>query len=274
MFVRSVITAAQRGLAVTTAYAPLKFELQGCATDNAIANEPKPPHNKVQVIAEPWLAGYKPPTALETTNHGMQTKDPLLCIPAPHEFTQRILNYLADNTDDPDINIEKLYAKTYAEHPHDAGLRCFPPTIAQFDPCHKAMWSAAYNAAVDLKVLKENTLELQAHVRRMQSSLYSAHVMANIAKHHATLINNNAMITTLQSSAWNLWDAILTGAGFRQPGYSLAHALVLMARSSHPNRVAKICCNAPCCGGHYIADNNFAPVMIHLAKLLIPATHG
>jgi hypothetical protein len=207
----------------------------------------------------------------------MQTKETPLHIPVPPEFTQRVLDYLANNTCGTDTDVEKLYAETYAKNPHDAGLRCFPPTIAQFDPCHKAMWSAAYDAAVNLKVDKEDTLGLQAHTHHMQSSLYGAYAVADIAQHHAKLINKQTIITTLPSSAWNLWDAILTGAGLRPLGYSLAHALTLMARSSHPSIVAKICCNAPWMdvtwrrlgGGHYIADDDFAPVMIHLAELLL-----
>jgi hypothetical protein len=136
----------------------------------------------VQVIAACRLADYKPPTAVETTTHGVQTKDPSPCILAPHEFTQRILDYLrlANNTDEPDSDVEKLYAKTYAEHPHNAGLQCFPATITQFDPCHKAMWSAAYNAAVNLTVVCKRTLQLQVanalfNCRLAWNAAYTAH---------------------------------------------------------------------------------------------------
>ncbi len=109
-------------------------------------------------------------------------------------------------------------------------------------------------------------------MHHIQSSLYSAHAVANIAKHHAKLINNKATITTLPLSTWNLWDTILTGAGFKPLWYLVAHVLALMAKSLHPNIVAKICSNAPWMdvawkglgGGHHIADDDFAPIMIHL----------
>ena len=151
--------------------------------------------------------------------------------PDAAKFKQHMLNYLADNTSDPDLDVHAPYAKTYAKHPHNVGLRCFPATITQFDPCHKTMWSAAYYDAIQLTVVQKCTLSLQAHVHHMERSLYGAHAVASIAKHHARLINNKATITTLQLSAWNLWKAILTGASFRPLGCSLVHALALMARS-------------------------------------------
>jgi hypothetical protein len=91
-FANSLTAAAPHDLAVTTAYALLKFGLQGCTTDDAMANKLKPPCNKVQVIVELLLAGYEPPTAVETTAHGVQTENLPLCIPVPPEFTQRILH--------------------------------------------------------------------------------------------------------------------------------------------------------------------------------------
>jgi hypothetical protein len=64
---------------------------------------------------------------------------------APQSFTQQVLNYLADHDTDGNIYVPALYAKTYDGYPHDAGLRCFPASLLDFDPRHKAMWSAAYD---------------------------------------------------------------------------------------------------------------------------------
>ncbi len=203
MLARSLSATAQQDLAVTTTYALLKFGLQGCTTGNAIADKLQPTTDRVQVHAACQLPGYKPPASVKTAMHGVQTKDPPQCILMPRKFKQRMLNYLADNTSDPDLDVHAPYAKTYAKHPHSAGLRCFPATITQFDPCHKAMWSAAYDDAIQLTVVQKCTLSLQAHVHHMERSLYGAHAVASIAKHHARLINNKATITTLQSSAWN-----------------------------------------------------------------------
>jgi hypothetical protein len=78
---------------------------------------------------------------------------------------------------------------------------------------------------------------------------------------------------------WSLWDAILTRAGLRPLGYSprLAHTLAQMACSSHPNIVTKIWGNRASKhmewdslgGGHYIHKTDLAPVMVHLAELVL-----
>ncbi len=63
----------------------------------------------------------------------------------------------------------------------------------------------------------------------------------------------------------------------RPLGYSIAHVLTLMARSSHPNIVAKICGKTAwrdvawsrLGGGHYLHDDDFAPILVHLAELVL-----
>jgi hypothetical protein len=50
-----------------------------------------------------------------------------------------------------------------------------------------------------------------------------------------------------------------------------------MARSSHPSIVAKVCGDTPWMymawtrlgGGHFINQNDLAPVLIHLAELIL-----
>jgi hypothetical protein len=133
-----------------------------------------------------------------------------------------------------------------------------------------------------ISILPDCTRCLQAHVHNLESSLYGAYTIACITQKHAQLVQNRTTITitTLPSSAWNLWEAILTGAGLRLLSYSIAHALTLMARSLHPNIMAKVCGDTRWMnvawtrlgGGHYINDNNFAPFLIHLSKLVLLQT--
>jgi hypothetical protein len=96
---------------------------------------------------------------------------------------------------------------------------------------------------------------------------------------HAKLVWEDKISVTLPYSKWSLWDAILTGAGagLRALGYSLAHTLAQMAHSSHPNIVTKICGDRASKhmqwnslgGGHYIHNTDLAPVMVHLAELVL-----
>ncbi len=111
----------------------------------------------------------------------------------------------------------------------------------------------------------------------LESSIYGAYIVACIAQKHTRLAQRGITITTLPSSPWNLWKAILTGAGLQPLSYSIAHALTLMAKSLHPNIVAKVCGSTKWMnvawsrlgGGHYLNDNNFAPILVHLAELVL-----
>jgi hypothetical protein len=242
-FSQSFSTSMQRDLAVTTAYALLKFGLSGCSTSTDNAGIFLPTDNPVQVAAERRVHNHLQLTNVDTASHGTKTATLPPCVTAQQSFAQQVLNYLAGRDTDGDVNIAALYAKTYDEYPHNTGLRCFPASLLDFDPCHKAMWSAAYDDDLRLTVLPDRTRGLQAHMHSLESSIYSAYTVTCIAQKHAQLAQKGQTITitTLPSSPWNLWEASLTGAGLRSLGYSIAHALTLMARSLHPNIVAKIC---------------------------------
>jgi hypothetical protein len=230
-FARSFSLSMQRDQAVTTAYALLKFGLSGCATSHDNTGIFLPTDNPVQVAAERRAHDHLLQTNVDTASHGMQTVTMPAYATAPQSFAQQVLNYLAGHDTKGDIDVPALYAKTYDEYPHDAGLRCFPASLLDFNPCHKAMWSAAYDDNLRVIVLTDCTRSLQAHVHSLESSIYGAYTVACIAQQHARLAQRGIAITTLPSSPWNLWEAILTGAGLRPLGYSIAHALTLMAKS-------------------------------------------
>jgi hypothetical protein len=276
-FARDFTPAMQRDLAVTTAYALLKFGLSGCATSSDNTGIFLPTDNPVQVDAERRTHDHLPPTDVDTASRGTQTITIPSYATAPKSFAQQMLTYLADRDTNGDVDVPALYAKTYNNYPHDAGLRCFPASLLDFDPCHKAMWSAAYDNNLRVTVLKERTQDLQTHVHNLESSIYGAYTVACIAQKHASLAQPRVAITTLPSSPWNLWEAILTGAGLRPLGYSIAHVLTLMAQSSHPDIVAKICGETAwrdvawshLGGGHYLNEDDFAPILVHLAELIL-----
>jgi hypothetical protein len=114
-------------------------------------------------------------------------------------------------------------------------------------------------------------------VHSLESSIYGAYTVACIAQKHANLTQPGIAVTTLPSSPWNLWEAILTGAGLRPLGYSIAHVLTLMTQSSHPDIVAKVCGKTAWRDvawsrlgrGHYLNDDDFAPILVHLAELIL-----
>ncbi len=269
-FAQSLSTLFQRDLTLTIAYALLKFGLDGCTGFSSSKAEPQLPacdNNQVQVDTETDASKEQQPnrcTAMHDTDMNLQvlmTIIPPAASSTDPSFIKLVLDFLHDTVDLADV--QETYAKTYAAmHVADIGLRCFPPVLHLFDRNHDAVWSAAYDNSISLQ--RAGSRSAQAQAQHLISHVYGAHTVASIARQHARLAQEDKIIVTLPYSKWSLWDAILTGAGLRPLGYSLAHTLALMARSSHSSIVTKTCGDcASLGGGHYIHDTDLAPIMVN-----------
>jgi hypothetical protein len=147
-FAQSLSTLFQGDLALMTAYALLKFGLEGCTGFSSSKAEPQLPDNdQVQVDTETDASKEQQPnrcTAMHNTDMNLQaltTIIPPAASSTDPSFIKLVLDFLHDTVDLADV--QETYAKTYAAmHEADIGLRCFPPVLHLFDHNHDAVWSA------------------------------------------------------------------------------------------------------------------------------------
>ena len=187
-FAQSLSTLFQQDLALTTAYALLKFGLEGCTGVSSSEAEPQLPVNdQVQMDAETDASTEQQTnrcTAMRDTDMNLQaltTALPPAASGTDPSFIKLVLDYLHDQVDPADV--QETYAKTYAAmHEADIGLRCFPPVLHLFGHNHDAVWSAAYDDSISLQ--RAGSRSAQAQAQHLISHVYGAHTVASIARQH------------------------------------------------------------------------------------------